>query len=287
MDRAETRQRSRGRSNAGRSPDRRRVDSPGTASGGAKGSLSTEAQFLRTYRPGDFPRPSVTVDIAAFSVIDAELRVLLIRRGEHPFKGSWALPGGFVRVGDGHRDQGEDLDAAAARELEEETGLHRGNAYLEQLAAFGRAKRDPRMRVITVAYCALIRPDLVPLVRAGGDAASAEWVNVSALTRADLAFDHHEIVRQAVARIAERIDSTSISSSLVPKTFTIPELRHVHAILSGKQQDPGNFRRKFERMIEDGIIEQASGKRITASKPAAIYRFVSGQDPRARNVGVG
>src|SRR5579863_7145352 len=94
-----------------------------TDRGGAKASSSTEAEFLRGYRPADFPRPSVTVDIAAFSVIDAELRVLLIRRGEHPFKGSWALPGGFVRVGDGHRDQGEDLDAAAARELEEETAL--------------------------------------------------------------------------------------------------------------------------------------------------------------------
>jgi 8-oxo-dGTP diphosphatase len=131
------------------------------------------------------------------------------------------------------------------------------------------------MRVITVAYFALIRPDLVPLVKAGGDAAAAEWVHVGALTPPDLAFDHHEIIRQAVARIAERIDSTSIARSLVPKTFTIPELRHVHAVLSGKPQDPGNFRRKFERLLEDGIIEQAPGKRITTSKPAAVYRFAS------------
>ena len=82
-----------------------------------------EAAFLRRYRPADFPRPSVTVDIVAFSIIDAELRVLLVQRGEHPFKGAWALPGGFIRVGDGHRDQGEALDAAAARELQEETNL--------------------------------------------------------------------------------------------------------------------------------------------------------------------
>jgi 8-oxo-dGTP diphosphatase len=240
----------------------------------AAGRAGSEAAFLRAYRPADFPRPSVTVDIAAFSVIDAELRALLIRRGEHPFRGAWALPGGFVRVGDAHKDQGEDLDAAAARELEEETSLHIADVYLEQLGAFGRAGRDPRMRVITVAYYALIRPDLVPLVKAGGDAAAADWIAVSALRPASLAFDHYEILGRSVARIAERIGSTSIAASLVPKTFTIPELRRVHAIVTGKPQDPGNFRRKFERLLEDGIVEQASGKRITASKPATVYRFV-------------
>ncbi|WP_394838567.1 NUDIX hydrolase [Pendulispora rubella] len=233
-----------------------------------------EAAFLRDYRPADFPRPSVTVDVAAFSVLDAELRVLLVKRGGHPFKGAWALPGGFVRVGDGHRDQGEDLDAAATRELEEETGLRASDVYLEQLGAFGKAARDPRMRVITVAYYALIRPDLVPLVRGGGDAAAADWLSVNALRPADMAFDHHGIVTQAARRMAERVSSSSIASSLVTKTFTIPELRHVYAILTGKPQDPGNFRRKFERMVEEGIIEQAPGKRITASKPALVYRFL-------------
>jgi len=246
-----------------------------TPRGRPKTADITETEFLRNYEPADFPRPSVTVDIAAFSVIDAELRVLLVRRGEHPFKGAWALPGGFVRVGDGRREQGEDLDAAAARELEEETALKPEAVYLDQLGAFGRARRDPRMRVITVAYFALIRPDLVPLVKAGGDAAAAGWVEVGALAPSKLAFDHHEIVRQAVVRIAERIDSTNIARSLVPRTFTIPELRHLHAILSGKPQDPGNFRRRFERLLEDGIIERASGKRITASKPAAVYRFAA------------
>ncbi len=232
-----------------------------------------EAEFLRKYRPGDFARPSVTVDIAAFSIIDAELRVLLVRRGEHPYKGAWALPGGFVRVGDAQRAQGEDLDAAATRELEEETGLRASDVYLEQLGAFGKAGRDPRMRVITVAYYALIRPDLVPLVRAGGDASLADWILMGSLDAAALAFDHTEIIRRAVVRVAERIDSSSIAASLVPRTFTIPELRHVHAIVTGKSQDPGNFRRRFERLLETGVIEQAPGKRITASKPASVYRF--------------
>jgi 8-oxo-dGTP diphosphatase len=236
---------------------------------------SSEASFLRRYRPSDFPRPSVTVDVAAFTILDAELRVMLVRRGEHPYKGAWALPGGFVRVGDAHRDQGEDLDVAAAREIEEETGLPPSDIFFEQLGAFGKAGRDPRMRVITVAYYALVRPDLAPLARAGGDAQRAEWVRVHALRPKDLAFDHAEIIDAAIRRVADRVASTTIAQSLVPKTFTIPELRHVHAVLTGKPQDPGNFRRRVQRMIEDGLIEQAPGKRITASKPALVYRFVT------------
>jgi 8-oxo-dGTP diphosphatase len=252
---------------------------PGSKKASKKSNLrlatSEEAAFLRNYRPADFPRPSVTVDIAAFSIIDAELRVLLVQRGEHPFKNAWALPGGFVRVGDGHREQGEDLDAAAKRELEEETGLLAVDVYLEQLGAFGEAGRDPRMRVITVAYYALIRPDLVPLVKAGGDAAAAAWISVADLRSTSLAFDHGDIIDRAVGRVADRLDSTSIAAGLVPKTFTTPELRHVHTIFSGKTQDPGNFRRKFERLLEDGVVERAPGKRITASKPALVYRFRS------------
>lgn len=201
-----------------------------------------EAAFLREYRPADFPRPSVTVDIVALSIINAELRVLLVRRGEHPFKGAWALPGGFVRVGDGHRDQGEDLDAAAARELQEETNLTPADVLLEQVAAFGRAGRDPRLRVISVAFCALIRPDLVPLVRAGGDATQADWFPVTELAPQKLAFDHGAIIERSIEHVAARLDASNIAASLVPATFTIQELRHVHTLLRGKPQDPGNFR---------------------------------------------
>jgi 8-oxo-dGTP diphosphatase len=215
----------------------------------------------------------VTVDVVALSIVDAELRVLLVRRAEHPFKGDWALPGGFVRVSDDRGDQGEDLDAAAARELLEETSLTPSDVHFEQLGAFGRARRDPRMRVISVAYYALVRPDLVPLVRAGGDAAHVDWLAVDRL--GPLAFDHSEILSAALARVAERIEASRIMASLVPRTFTIPELRHVHAILSQKAQDPGNFRRRFTRLLADGVVEQAPGKRITASKPALVYRFVT------------
>jgi 8-oxo-dGTP diphosphatase len=232
-----------------------------------------EKAFLSKYRPGDYPRPSVTVDIVVLTIVDAELRVLLVKRKEHPFKDTWALPGGFVRVGDGHKDQGEDLDAAAARELEEETGLKPSMAYLEQLYTFGKANRDPRMRVITVAYYALVRPDLVPLVRAGGDVAEANWFATRTIHKLALAFDHAEILEQALERIAGKLDYSDIAFNLVAQTFTIPELRSVHEIVTGAAQDPGNFRRKFNRMLEDGVIEKAPGKRITASKPATVYRF--------------
>ena len=230
-----------------------------------------EKAFLARYRPADFPRPSVAVDIVVLTVVDAELRVLLVQRKEHPWKGGWALPGGFVRVGQGH-DQGEGLDEAAARELEEETGLPPRSVYLEQLHAFGQAGRDPRMRVISIAYYALVRPDLVPLVRAGGDAAQASWHEVRGLKRTALAFDHAEIIALALRRVVEQLDHSTVVFNLVPQTFTIPELRAVRELVTGVPQDPGNFRRKFARLLEDGLIEQAPGKRITASKPATVYR---------------
>jgi 8-oxo-dGTP diphosphatase len=221
----------------------------------------------------DYPRPAVAVDLVALTIVDAQLCVLLVKRKAPPFKGSWALPGGFVRVGAEGSDQGEDLDAAAARELNEETGLEHDRVYLEQLFTFGSAGRDPRMRVITVAYYALIRPDLAPLVRAGGDVSDAQWFEVGAVKKLSLAFDHSDIVKLAVDRVRGKLDYTAIAFELVPVTFTIPELRHVFATVNGKRVDPGNFRRQFNRMIETGVLEQAPGKRITVSKPATVYRF--------------
>lgn len=235
--------------------------------------MSEEKAFLTSYRPKDYPRPSVAVDLVILTIIDAQLRVLLVKRREHPFKGKWALPGGFVRVGEGPIEQGEDLDEAAQRELKEETGLEPSRVYLEQLYTFGKAGRDPRMRVITVAYYALVRPDLAPFVKAGGDAAEVEWFDVAALGRLGLAFDHHDIIEMALTRIRGKLEYTNIAFDLVPATFTIPELRHVHGVVLGREMDPGNFRRSFNRWLEEGRIEQAPGKRITTSKPAAVYRF--------------
>lgn len=236
-----------------------------------------EKAFLSSYRPKDYPRPAVAVDLVVITILDAKLRVLLIKRQDHPFKGAWALPGGFVRVAEGQKEQGEDLDAAASRELTEETGLTADRVFLEQLYTFGRAGRDPRMRVISVAHYALVRPDLAPLVRAGGDAAHAEWVLAEGIHKLELAFDHRQIVDKALERIRGKLEYSNIAFDLVPTTFTIPELRSVHAIVLGKEMDPGNFRRRFNRMLEDGVLEKAPGKRITTSKPATVYRFRPGR----------
>ena len=245
---------------------------------GANGANeSDEEKFLDQYRPAAFPRPSVTVDLVVFTVIDKLLHVLLVRRNEHPFKGRWALPGGFVRVNDDRKDQGEDLDAAAHRELLEETGLsHTATAsiFLEQVRAFGKPGRDPRMRVISVAYYALVRPTLVPMIRAGGDVSHAKWLDANEVGNSELAFDHADVIAAALARMRADLDRTSIAYELVPETFTIQELRAVHEAIGGAPLDPGNFRKKFLRSIEDGVIEAARGKRPTASKPASVYRFV-------------
>lgn len=233
---------------------------------------SEEEKFLEDYRPGAFPRPSVTVDLVILTVTDKEPKILLVQRGEHPFKGRWALPGGFVRVSDDRRDQGEDVDAAALRELAEETGLTE-KLFLEQVRTFGKPGRDPRMRVISVAYFALVRPTLVPLVRAGGDASSTKWFGIEELP--SLAFDHADIVEATLSKMRADLDRTRIAFELVPESFTIQELRGVHEALRGEVLDPGNFRKKFLRMIEDGLIEPARGKRPTASKPASVYKFAS------------
>lgn len=235
---------------------------------------AAEQRFLSEYQPDAYARPAVTVDIVIFTVVDCELKVLLVSRSEHPFKGCLALPGGFVRVGDAQADQGEDLDRAAERELAEETGLPRGAAFLEQLGAFGKAGRDPRMRVISVAYFALVRPTLVPLVRPGGDASAVQWVTVSDALDAALAFDHHEILSAALARLRREVDTGTIAFALVPEAFSIPELRVVHQVIKGAPLDPGNFRKRFQRMLEEGVLAPAPGKRLTASKPAKVYRLV-------------
>ena len=237
-----------------------------------------ETRFLEAYRPSAFPRPSVTVDLVILTVQDKDLKILLVERNEHPFKSRWALPGGFVRVSDDRKDQGEDLDDAALRELEEETGLSPetcGKFFLEQVKTFGKPGRDPRMRVISVAYYALVRADLVPLIRAGGDVSGARWFSVAELADAEpLAFDHNEILQATLDRARAELDRSSIAFELVAETFTIQELRAVHEAIRAEPLDPGNFRKKFLRLIEDGHIEVARGKRATASKPANVYRFV-------------
>jgi 8-oxo-dGTP diphosphatase len=128
--------------------------------------------------------------------------------------------------------------------------------------------------VISVAYYALVPPDLMRFAVAGGDAAAADWHSVSGgLGALDLAFDHAEIVAAALARVRERLDTSDVAFELVGRTFSIAELRSVHEVVHGRELDPGNFRRRFQRMMDDGLIEQAPGERITGRRPAKVYRF--------------
>jgi 8-oxo-dGTP diphosphatase len=199
----------------------------------------------------------VTVDIVLFTIRDRRLRLLLIRRLAKPFENRYALPGGFV-------GEEESLDAAAIRELREETGVEK--VYLEQLYTFGDAKRDPRGRVITVAYYALVPHNQT--LRAGSDAADAAWFAVAELPA--LAFDHRKIVEYAHQRIRNKLDYTNVGFELLPDKFTLTELQLVHEAILGDNLDKRNFRRKI---IQKGIVKPTKEWQHAGRKPAQLYRF--------------
>lgn len=221
----------------------------------------SEAEALAYMKAHPLQKPTVTVDLCIFSVVDADLKVLLIERGGHPFQGSWALPGGRVDV-----ETGEDLQTAAERELEEEAGV--ANLYIEQLYTFGGPDRDPRDYTVSVAWLALV-PERK--VTAGDDARQAEWVSVQELPV--LAFDHTVILSLALQRLRGKIDYSPIAFKLLSDTFTVADLMGVHQAIKGNTYDPANFRRRFRRMVEDGVLEEAPGKRITGKRSAKVYRF--------------
>ncbi len=183
-----------------------------------------------------YPPFAVTVDVVLFTLEDDTFKILLIERGHDPYRGQPALPGGFVLPQ-------EDLDAAAARELEEETGLADGAWTLEQLAAYGAPARDPRMRTVTVAFWAVTAD--VPRPQGGSDAASAGLYPVDSIENGDLrlAFDHDHIVADAVERIRSRMETTSIAARFCPQVFTTTQLRRVYERIWKTSLDSGNFHR--------------------------------------------
>ena len=222
--------------------------------GGQEDSFDTP----ETYDASRFERPSVTVDVVIFPLRQDQLQVLLVKRKHWPFEGMWALPGGFI-----HMD--ESLEEAARRELEEETGVR--DVYLEQLYTFGDLERDPRTRVVTVAYFALVSSDHLKL-RAATDAADANWF----LTNAPppLAFDHADILSYAVTRLRYKLEYSAVGFQLLPAEFTLTELQVAYETILDEKLDKRNFRR---RILQAGVLEETGFHRVGEHRPAKLYCF--------------
>jgi 8-oxo-dGTP diphosphatase len=211
-----------------------------------------------------FRRVAVAVDLVILTVRDDRLQVLLIERGVPPHLGGFALPGGFI-------EDTENTDAAARRELEEETGLGGEKLYLEQLRTYSTPDRDPRGRVVTVAYLA-VAPNL-PIPAAGTDARTAGWQPVSRITSGQLAlaFDHAEILRDGVERARAKLEYTTLAAEFCGPEFTMSELRRVYEVVWGVEVDPRNFHRKV--INAPGFLVPTGQKRAPETgRPAALYR---------------
>jgi 8-oxo-dGTP diphosphatase len=208
--------------------------------------------------------PRVAADVAVFAFLDGAMNVLLVRRRYEPYESYWALPGGLL-------EPDETLEEAAERELREETGVT--DTYMEQLATFSRVDRDPRGRVISCCYLALVDGGRVRL-RPGSDAREAAWRPLEALLRETdegtvLAFDHDRILAYARQRLAYKLEYQNVAWSLLPETFTLSELRRVYEAGIGRAFEPNNFRRIA---LGWGVLAE-SGERPTGGRPAATYRF--------------
>jgi 8-oxo-dGTP diphosphatase len=254
----------------------------GKAAAPAQAQTNDEDAFLDAYDPAAYERPSVAVDVAVVTVAEGALRTLLVRRSAHPFRGRWALPGGFVGVR-------ESLDRAAARVLADKAKLR--EVFLEQLYTFGEPGRDPRTRVISVAYYALVEPgrlaasDASESAGGGGGPIIAElrvpWEGESggpvearslAGEALPLAFDHAQVLGLAVKRMRGKLDYAPIGFQLLPPTFTLLELQRVHETVLGRAQNKDSFRR---RMLASGLLA-ATGKMQAGveHRPAELYRFL-------------
>jgi 8-oxo-dGTP diphosphatase len=206
-----------------------------------------------------YERPSVTVDVVIFTLIERELNVLLVRRKRWPHEGMWALPGGFVEID-------ESLETAARRELEEETGVR--DIYIEQLYTFGDPKRDPRTRVISVAYIALVRADKQKL-RVSEESTDVRWFAVRRLP-GQLAFDHDAILASALGRLRSKLEYTTLAFELLPEVFSILELKHIYEQILDEPIDKGNFYRKIK---DANVLEDTGMRREGRGRPTTLYRF--------------
>jgi 8-oxo-dGTP diphosphatase len=208
----------------------------------------------------DYPRPAVAADIVIFSVIQNDLKVLLIKKGRDPFKGYFALPGGFVRI---H----ETLEVAAFRELYEETGIK--DVYLEQLYTFGALKRDPRGRVISVSYYALLDATKIkPKVTGDEQIEHVDWYSVDNMPK--LAYDHEEIVKYALKRLRYKLEYTSVGLELLPEHFTLTQLQSLYETILNEKLDKRNFRKKIQSL---NILIETKEYKKGQHRPAKLYMF--------------
>ncbi|MDB4975884.1 MAG: nudF1 [Myxococcaceae bacterium] len=205
----------------------------------------------------EYPRPALSVDCVVFGLDEAGLKLLLIERGREPFQGAYALPGGFVQMD-------ETTEEAARRELEEETGLQ--TKFLEQLYTFSAVQRDPRDRVVTVAYFALVKP---ALVQGSDDAADARWVELSRLP--PLAFDHAEIVAMATERLRAKVRYQPVGFELLPSKFSLGQVQRLYENILGRPLDKRNFRKAILKM---GVLEELDERETDVMhRPSRLYRF--------------
>lgn len=207
------------------------------------------------------PHPAVTTDIVIFTIRSQRFELLLIRRADDPFKNCWALPGGFIEID-------EDLEHCALRELEEETGV--SGVYLEQLYTFGAPGRDPRERVISVAWYALAPPDRIN-IRAASDAREIAWFDVRQLP--PLAFDHKNIVELAHQRLSAKLNYSTIALQFMPEKFTLGELQEVYETVLGEKLDKRNFRKRF--LALNCIKDTGERRRNGRHRPARLYSVMS------------
>lgn len=225
----------------------------------------SQSENLNNYDAAAYPPFAVTVDIVVFTIRDDRLQILLIQRGEQPFAQAWALPGGFVREREG-------LELAARRELAEETGVTTGPAHLAELGAYGAPDRDPRMRVVTVAWWAIMAD--VPEPVAGTDAVFADLVSVDDIVdgHLQLAFDHHTIVMDALQALRDALERTTAATAFWSGGFRISDLRRVYELVWGVELEPGNFQRKVRSI--DGFLEptEISASSPAGGRPARLFR---------------
>jgi 8-oxo-dGTP diphosphatase len=211
----------------------------------------------------EYPIVYVAVDVVVLTVRDRMLQALVVERGGEPYLGRLALPGGFV-------GPDEDLERAAVRELKEETDVSTGSVRLEQLASYGAPDRDPRQRVVSVAWLAVLPHGPEP--KGGSDAAAAHWHPVDWLSRRGrLAFDHRRILRDGVDRARSKLEYTDIATAFVDPEFTIAELREVYEVMWAEPLDPGNFHRKVTGT--DGfVVRTGRFRRPARGRPAELFR---------------